>query len=94
MSNKVVENIEMIDTVNTKNVDKSGDSGFNGSTQSMEQKGDIIIPFKPLNPLLDKVENVLQSSVMKEIPKHTLEYSSIQGSANDGRDHSRGNKFL
>ena len=64
-------------------VQDSKDSGFDDNS---EVKGDIIIPFQPLNPsyqILERNDRVLQSSAINGSKPMSFNESSIQGSAND-----------
>ena len=76
--------------------DESKDSGINSSTSiDKGYTGNIIIPFQALNFHLDDTSlntAVLQSSVIidNKLDGPVPECSTIQGSANVGRDISRG----
>ena len=59
------------------------DSGYDDSG-NVEKGSNIIIPFQPLNPILDNQEQKrLQSSAITESKPQPMNLSSIQGSAND-----------
>ena len=60
------------------------DSGYDGNNTPGEKGSYIpIIPFRPLNPILDGKQAVLQSSALIESAPQSINVSSIHGSAND-----------
>lgn len=62
----------------------TNDSGYDGNNTPMDKGLHIpIIPFQPLNPILDEKQNVLQSSALMESAPQAINISSIHGTAND-----------